>query len=762
MKGFNRYLELISQFSMRHQWLVWLLCTLLSVITASGAIRLVPASDYRVFFSPDNPQRITYEAINQAFTRNDNILLAIEPADGKVFSIEFLQLVDEVTEQLWQLPFVVRVDSLSNFQHSYAINDDLMVVDLFDPETNKASDMAQIQQIALAEPQLRNRLISQPSDITGINVSVLLPGKNTMTETPQVVNGIREIAAQLEQDNPGLKTYLTGVIMLNNAFAEASLVDMSSLIPAVFMLVLLTLAILLRNLNSLLVCIMVMFYSILMAMGFAGWMGYPMTPPMAIVPIIVMTLAVANSVHIIMPALKAMRSGSDKMTAIKQSLASNSYAVFLTSITTALGFLSLNTTEVLPFHHLGNSAAFGVLIAFIFSMTLLPALFVGWSIKVKREQSRNMRMQRLANFVINNNKLLLTTCLLATIIIGSFIAKNEINENLIQYFDPEIQFRRDSDYIAKHLTGTGFIDYSLNTQANGVSDPEFLIQVENFSQWLKQQPDVLNVYTITDRLKHLNRNMHNEQPQWYKLPDEKNLAAQYLLLYEMSLPYGLDLNNQINIDKSATRVSVVVDNISAKQYIALDKRATQWLSQHAPDLLTIGTGPTMMFSHISMNNASSMLISTTLALIGISFVLFLALGSIKLGSLSLVPNLLPIATAFGLWGIFNSEIGLGLSLVAATSLGIIVDDTVHFLTKYTEAKKHLMKTTEDAIRYAFEKVGPALLTTSIALIAGFMILYLSVFKLNSDMGVLTATTLAIALILDFLLLPSLLLKFDKD
>ena len=152
MKGFNRYLELISQFSMRHKWLVWLLCTLLSVITASGAIRLVPASDYRVFFSPDNPQRITYEAINQAFTRNDNILLAIEPADGKVFSMEFLQLVDEVTEQLWQLPFVVRVDSLSNFQHSYAINDDLMVVDLFDPVTNSASDMAQIQQIALAEP----------------------------------------------------------------------------------------------------------------------------------------------------------------------------------------------------------------------------------------------------------------------------------------------------------------------------------------------------------------------------------------------------------------------------------------------------------------------------------------------------------------------------------------------------------------------------------------------------------------------------------
>lgn len=762
MSGFRQLSGFISQFSIKHRWLIWLFCTLISVITATGAIRLVPASDYRVFFSPDNPQRLAYEAINQSYTRNDNILLAIEPADGNVFSLEFLTLVDEVTQQLWQLPFVIRVDSLSNFQHSYAIDDDLMVNDLFEPGISKADDLPQIKQVALAEPQLLNRLISKPSDITAINVSVLLPGKNPMTETPQVVNGIRDLAQQLEQDNPGLKTYMTGVIMLNNAFAEASLVDMSSLIPGVFILVLLTLAILLRNLKSLLICVAVMFYSIIMAMGFAGWMGYPMTPPMAIVPIIVMTLAVANSVHIILPALKSMRSGSDKQIAIQQSLSANSYAVFLTSITTALGFLSLNTTEVLPFHHLGNSAAFGVLIAFIFSITLLPALFMAWTFNVKTEKSSSLSMQKLANFVIDYHKALLATCLITTIIIGSFIAKNEINENLIQYFDPEIQFRRDSDYIAQHLTGTGFIDYSLNTEEEGVSDPEYLLQVEAFSQWLKQQPDVLNVYTITDRLKQLNKNMHNDQPQWYKLPDKKDLAAQYLLLYEMSLPFGLDLNNQVNLEKSATRVTVVVDNISAKEYIALDERATQWLRLYAPELATIGTGPTMMFSHISMNNASSMLISTSLALIGISFVLFLALGSFTIGLLSLVPNLLPIATAFGLWGLLNSEIGLGLSLVAATSLGIIVDDTVHFLTKYTEAKKQLGKTTQDAIRYAFEKVGPALLTTSIALVAGFMILYLSVFKLNSDMGILTATTLMIALVLDFLLLPALLLTYDKD
>lgn len=761
MNGFSRFSSSISEFSIHYKWLVLLVCTLISIITAVGAVRLLPASDYRVFFTEDNPQRLAYEAINQSFTRNDNILLVLKPANDRVFDMQFMTLLSEVTESLWKMPYVIRVDSVSNFQHSYAVADELIVQDLFNPEETSQDDLKKIQQLALSEPQLINRLINQSSSITGINISVLLPGKNPMTETPEVVNGIRELAQQLEQQNPGLKTYLSGVIMLNNAFAEASLLDMTSLIPGVFLLVLIIVSICLANLRSLLSSIIVMLYSIMMAMGFAGWMAFPMTPPMAIVPIIIMTLAIANSVHILMPALKAMREGMEKQQAIQASIQNNSYAVFLTNIATAAGFFSLNSTEVLPFHHLGNSASFGVMISFILSITLLPALFMLFSVRVKAVKDQRQYMRSLANFIIRYSRPLLISSVIMTLASASFIANNEINENLIEYFDPQIQFRQDSDFIAQNLTGTGFIDYSLNTDIGGVSQPGFLKQVAMFSDWLKQQPAVFNVNTITDRLKQLNKNMHDDNNDWYRLPADKNLAAQYLLLYEMSLPFGLDLNNQVDLHKSATRVTATVKNISAREYIELDRQATQWLKDNAPDYVTIGTGPTMMFSHISMNNASSMLLSAGLALIGVSCVLFIALRSVKVGLLSLVPNLLPIVSAFGLWGLVNGEIGLGLSLVAATSLGIIVDDTVHFLTKYTEARDRLGKTVEDAIRYTFECVGPALLTTSTALIMGFMVLYFSVFKLNSDMGVLTAVTLAIALLLDFLLLPSMILQLSK-
>jgi len=489
-----------------------------------------------------------------------------------------------------------------------------------------------------------------------------------------------------------------------------------------------------------------------------------MTPPMAIVPIIILTLAVANCVHLLLPALKAMRRGVERREALLMSMQVNSTPILLTMLTTVLGFVSLNLTEVRPFHHLGNSASIGVAVAFVFTLTLAPALFALLPVKIhahEQERDQNRLMAAYARFITRRYKPVLAVTGVVSVVLLSFIPVNVINENLIQYFDTSIAFRQDSDYVNDHLTGTGFVDYSLTTTENGVNEPRFLHQVEAFTQWLRQQPEVVNVYTITDTFKRLNKNMHGDATQWYTLPEQRDLAAQYLLLYEMSLPYGLDLNNQVNLDKSATRLSAIVHNMTAREYIAFDERATTWMQQHAPTMTTMGSSPTMMFSHISMNNATSILSSTTLALASISVILIVALRSLRIGLLSLVPNLFPIGIAFGLWGMLNGWVGLGLSLVAATSLGIIVDDTVHFLSKYMRGRRQDGLEPVAAIHYAFTRVGDALAITSFSLIVGFATLSLSVFKLNSDMGLLTATTLGLALLFDFLLLPALVLLFDR-
>jgi hypothetical protein len=253
--------------------------------------------------------------------------------------------------------------------------------------------------------------------------------------------------------------------------------------------------------------------------------------------------------------------------------------------------------------------------------------------------------------------------------------------------------------------------------------------------------------------------MHEDDDSWYRLPDQRDLSAQYLLLYEFSLPFGLDLNNQINVKKSATRFTVTLESISTKELLALEEAAQAWLAEHAPGMQIEGASPSVMFAHIGERNIKSMLKGTTLALVMISFILIFALRTLRIGSISLLPNLVPIGMAFGIWGLLVGEVGLALSVVSGMTLGIVVDDTVHFLSKFLRARREKGLSAEDAVRYAFSTVGTALWVTSLVLIIGFGILTFSHFQMNAGMGLLTAITLGLALLADFLFLPPLLMVF---
>jgi predicted RND superfamily exporter protein len=285
--------------------------------------------------------------------------------------------------------------------------------------------------------------------------------------------------------------------------------------------------------------------------------------------------------------------------------------------------------------------------------------------------------------------------------------------------------------------------------------------VDRFADWYRQQPNVLHVNSLTDIMRRLNKNMHGDDPAWYRLPGERDLAAQYLLLYEMSLPYGLDLNNQVDISKSATRMTVSLESISSTEMLGMEKRAQQWLAENAPHMQSDGASPSVMFAYIGQRNIHSMLTGTSIALVLISLILVFALRSLKLGLVSLIPNLAPAAMGFGIWGLLSGQVGLGLSVVMGMTLGIVVDDTVHFLSKYLRARREQGLDSQAAVRYAFHTVGIALVVTSLVLIAGFMVLAQSAFKLNADMGFLTAMIIGLALLADFIFLPPLLMKVDK-
>jgi predicted RND superfamily exporter protein len=617
--------------------------------------------------------------------------------------------------------------------------------------------------VAVSEPLLVDRIVSPGGHATGVNITVQLPGIDQGKEVPEIVTYIRPLIAEMEQKYPDIDFYVTGIVMMNNAFPEASQDDMQTLVPFAFAAIIIGLVVFVRTISGTFGTVLVIIMSIMAAMGTAGWLGIKLTPPSASAPLMILTLAVADCVHFLTNFVHSMREGHSKHEAIIESLRINFFPIFLTSLTTVIGFLSLNFSDAPPFRDLGNITAFGVTYAFVFSISFLPALMAVLPVNIKPgQQVSQVSMHRLAEFVINQRRALLLGVGVVSIVITAMIPRNELNDVFVEYFDESIDFRVHTDMVADNLTGMYFIDYSMPArESGGVSDPNFLFQVESFANWMRAQPEVLHVNTITDTFKRLNRNMHADEDEWHRLPEERDLAAQYLLLYEMSLPYGLDLNNQINIDKSATRVSVTLKTISSNEVLALERRAQQWFADNAPDLAVKGASPTIMFANIGKRNIESMLVGTSVALVLISFVLIFALRSLKLGMISLVPNLLPAGVAFGLWGLFVGEVGLALSVVAAMSLGIVVDDSVHFLSKFVRARREKGLDVRDAVRYAFSTVGVALLVTTLVLFAGFMVLAQSAFELNSGMGLLTGVTIVIALVLDFLLLPPILIAVEE-
>ena len=762
MKGSftDRYID----FVIGHPWRVLLLAVLVVLTAGSGGHFLEFTNDYRVFFSEDNPELKAFEAMQDIYTKTDNVLFVIAPKEDNVFDADTLALIAEMTDLSWQTPYSTRVDSVTNFQHTIADGDDLLVGDLVDDVTGlSAEDIARVRDVALNEPLLLRRLVSPSAHVTGINITIQLPGKS-LTEVSEVAQFARELASKMETGYPGNRIYITGLAMMNNAFGESSQNDMATLVPMMFLTIIVVLGLLLSSFSATFVSVFMIFSTIIFAMGVMGWLGWRLTPASASAPTIIMTMAVADTVHLLVTFIHNLRKGMAKPDAMRDSLRINFQPIFITSITTAIGFLSMNFSDVPPFHDLGNVVAIGVMFAFVLSVTILPAMMMLMPLRVKAQvEQHNGAMAAFASFVIDQRKSLLVVMGIVALSLMAFLPQNKLDDQFVEYFDESVDFRQATDFSSQNLSGIYTLQYSLEQgESGGVSDPDFLQSVDQFSQWLRTQPEVMHVQTISDTFKRLNKNMHGDDPAFYRLPESRELAAQYLLLYELSLPYGLDLNDQIDIDKGQTRLNITVENLHTEEMLALEKRVSTWLDQNLADVRYTGSSPTLMFAHIGKRNVSSMLVGTTLALVLISFILVLALRSRRIGLISLAPNLIPAGMAFGLWGLMVGQVGMSLSVVAGMTLGIVVDDTVHFLSKYLRARREKGLDEKEAVRYAFNTVGVALWVTSLVLVMGFWVLSQSHFTLNSDMGAMAAITIAIALIMDFLFLPPLLMKLEEN
>jgi len=755
----------LANWIIRKRWWLIAVTVLVASITASGMLFITIDSDLRVFFAKQDPRLLELEALENTYTKHESIIFIVAPEDGNVFTRDTLSVVQQLTEASWQMPYSNRVDSITNFQYTTASQDELIVKDFIDnPDQLSDAQLAQKRQLALTEPLLVKRLVAVDASTTAVIVNVIFAQK-----APEAVEAIAKFSRQLrdrfKNQHPDIKFYLTGSVMFDMAFSEVGRHDMLLLAPLMFLILVLVVGVSVRSVVATVATMFVILLSMLSAMGIAGWLGISINPASANAPTIILTLAVADSVHILITMYRLMYAGKSKNEALVESLRINLQAVFLTSLTTAIGFLTMNYSDSPPFNDLGNIVAIGIIMAFLYSIFFLPALISVLPVQARQAPviAAHNFFHQLSSFVIQYQRPVIIILSLTVLVSAVLATRNVLNDNWIRYFNNNIPVRVATDVLENRLSGADFIEYSLPARGPGdIADPEYLQRLEQFAQWLREQPEVVHVYTVADIFKRLNKNMHNDDDEWYRLPASRELAAQYLLLYEMSLPLGLDLNNQINVDKSATRIVVTVKNLGTRVFRGLDQRAQQWLKDNMPSYMHVrGSGLSIVWAYLSKRNIINMLFAAFGALFAIALVMVFALKRIDMGLISLVPNLTPAVVAFGLWGLIVGEVGLGVSVVSSMTLGIVVDDTVHFITKYLRFRDNDQYTPATAIQETFYLVGPAMAVTTLALVAGFLVLTFSDYKMSADMGLLSALTVSIALVMDFLLLPALLLKFSR-
>jgi uncharacterized protein len=738
-----------------------------AVIGGAGGLSFTP--DFRSYFSNDNPQLESFEALEEAFNKRDSLVIIVESKNGSVYQPAQLELIRELTALAWKVPYSRRVDSLANHQRIQATDEGLSVNDLIADENALAdSDIHEIEQYASQEPTLLNNLINQSGSASAINITLTLPDNNPGA-TREVVDWVREQIAPFEQQYADqVELHLFGSAVINLALEEAIEKDLSLLIPISTLLIYILLLLLLRSWSGMLITMTVITLSIAAVFGLFGWFNTVLTPVVGMIPNMVMIIAVADCVHLLVSYYHYLGQSESRQEAVIAALKINFMPMLVTSATTAIGLLCLNFSEAPPYRALGNMAASGAVIAFLLSVTLVPALLcwlpTGKAVANGRGSSALYQpLEKLASAIIQHRRLSLFASVAVIALCAALMTQNKLFERWHIYYDDSFAVRQALDFSDENLNGVNFIQYRIDgNEADAINNPDYLRELSALTEWAAQQPGVTSVDSIVPTLAKVHRQLNVGSADQTPLPTDHARAAQNLLLYNMSLPYGLGTEEYLNQDRSATRISIFLHKTDSRTLLAFDQTLQQWAQQNTPTLnVQEGTGLDMVFAHISDRNMISLLKGTALALVLISLVLIALFKSWRIGLVSLVPNLVPAIVAYGVWGLTVGYVDLGLSIVACMSLGLVVDDTIHFLSKYLHARRELGRTPEQSVHYAFATVGAAMVVTTVVLTVGFAVLMLSPFSPTAGMGGLLSLTIVAALVFDFLLLPPLLLLMDR-
>ena len=757
--------KVLARLIIEYRKLSIVLCIALFLGLSQGLSKLTFNPDLETFFPKGHPATELMEDIDDTFLPTDSLIIAISGGKETIFKKETLNVIEKLTELSWTTPFSVRVDSLTNFSYVRSVDDDLLVEPfienallLTDQEIKEKSLLVE------GEEAIYGSVISKDKRTSIINLVIDPPQPNKEANLEVTIDYVLEYLDKAKKENPELDIRILGnpyQEYMDPKMLEAEIPPVMSLM---FLVIFLSILFVLRSLAAVFSTFGVIILTIGSTFGSVGLLGNALNQMVITYPVLIITLALADCIHLFAIYFQERNRGETSKNSMIKSLELNLQPLFLTTVTTCIGFLSFNALDVEPLRDLGNGISIGVLFAFFYTILFIAPLISFLNVKIPTSTQQQVNLSRkIAIFSLSNKKAFLLIIPLSSLLMILLIPMNKLDMNPTQmYSEKYTSYGSDVLWLDKKLGATFPISFKAMSDNGSVSNPEFLESLDNFSMWLEKQNEITHVTSLARTMKSLNKSMHGDDLEMKVIPEDQELSSQYLFFYEMSLPMGLDLNTSISQDRGSTRIAATLREMTSKEYLVFDKKVSTYLKDNNLErTISKPAGFRVIFVYLMEAVVNSLLIGVTIGMALIITVIGFFFRSAYFGFLSSFPNILPIVSAFGIWAIIDGQIDFMVAVGMGSTLGIIVDFTVHLLSKYDLARQELNKSPEDAVLYAFEAVGFALIAMTVILALGFSVLHLVSFLPMHNFAQFSILAFVFALIIDFFLFPNLLVRFDK-
>ncbi|MEZ5489372.1 MAG: MMPL family transporter [Gammaproteobacteria bacterium] len=688
----------------------------------------------------------------------------VAPPDSSagVFDQQALAALRDLEQRYRDLPGATRLSSLLGYRSPQRN------FQLFErpSEQYSSEELVALREVALEDPLLLSTFLSDEAEITFATVILDAYDADEISRLELADTSLALLDA-LRTANPAVGIFANSDVLFERSTQDAMVSDLTTLLPIVILICVLTICYCFHSISFGACILSQALLSVICTVGVLGYLNIGFNTISVIAPLVVVIISVAHSVHIISVYKQQLFKGHSYEEAMTISISHNLKPVLLATVTTAIGFLSLNLSSSPAIQDFGRIVALGIGFAFVFTFTLLPALLVWVSVKTRAHGKTmdavlpNRIVRRVIPFWQQREKVLFLGCSSLAVVTLLLLPLNETDFDRLDFIETESEIGQYYEVVNRSLQRGPTLAYGLRSADSGsVIEPAFLSQVESFTGWLIEQEEIDNAGSLVEVVKTIHQARGGQDPAYYTIPDDVNAIAADLGAYmSMELP-DYPLSAFIDDTDSTIRLVVNALPLSNEELIRLDEKISTRYQQAVPGGELLHGSPLILFARMDSLVTRELLQGYSISLLLITLTLVIGFRSLYFGLLSVIPNLLPATIVFGAWGLFVGQLDPFVMMLFSISIGLVVDDTVHLLTHYLDGRKSGL-TINDSFNFSLETAGPALIVTTAVLALGTTILMGASTLYFQQSARLLVPIVVLALVLDLLYLPTILKRFDR-